>query len=134
MTEEAFHLAVLVVVIAGVLIASLMIKALCRWMHVPPLAGHLLLGFLLAALNSRFPLLGDYGHAVFEFLGTVGVIALLVMVGLQSNLKRLLGQLKRASPLRLLTCLVAPIGMRLLIRRRFGRGSLALGKTPSVHQ
>lgn len=66
---------------------------------LPPLIAFLILGFLVRMLSDRTALLQADGVRALELLGMVGVTVLLFQVGLKSNIRALLGQLRRASPI-----------------------------------
>jgi Kef-type K+ transport system membrane component KefB len=80
-----------------VVILALLAKAGLRRLRVPPLLAYLALGVLLRALDERFGLLGDHGRDVLGFLASLGVIALLFRVGLESDVPGLLRHLRSAS-------------------------------------
>ena len=68
-------------------------------MSVPPLVGYLLLGVAVSLLDNSYHLISPAGHSVFEFLASVGLIALLFRVGLESNVHVLFDKLGRAVPI-----------------------------------
>lgn len=90
------HIALLVFLVGGLMVISLLAKAGCRRIGIPALVAYLILGVLLRSAENSFRILGTEGKDVMEFLGTLGVIALLFRVGLESNLPGLLHQLRRA--------------------------------------
>jgi len=84
----------------GIMIVALVsLRVGLTRLGVPSLIGFLLLGFLLSLANSEWGVLTEAGFAVFEFLGGIGVIALLFRVGLESNLHGLVAKLPRAAPI-----------------------------------
>lgn len=88
----------LIILVTGFVIALMLLTktALDRTV-VPALVGYLVIGFLLGWLDQRYVLLAGPGREVFEFLAKVGLVVLLFKVGLESNIQRLLEQLRRAS-------------------------------------
>lgn len=82
----------------GVLVvASMAIKASFTRIHLPALIGYMALGLVLRFAEAQGATLSETAHAVLEFLGKLGVIALLFRVGLESDLGKLLSQLRGAS-------------------------------------
>jgi Kef-type K+ transport system membrane component KefB len=83
-----------VLLLTGTLVAS---AILIKWglgkTAVPALIGYLLLGFLLRVTGTAAGFLTEGMVTHFGFLADIGVIALLFRVGLESDLKGLLGQL-----------------------------------------
>lgn len=75
---------------------ALLAKAALRAVELPPLLGYLILGLGLRIVDTRWGVLGEPGLEVLEFLGMVGVFVLLFRAGLESDLKGLLAQLRRA--------------------------------------
>ncbi len=92
MDVEWEHAAVLL--LTGTLVAS---AILTKWglgkTAVPALVGYLLLGFLLRMTGTAAGFLTEGMVTHLGFLADIGVIALLFRVGLESDLKGLLGQL-----------------------------------------
>jgi Kef-type K+ transport system membrane component KefB len=89
--------AIPVIVIGALLVADLLLKALLRRSAVPSVAVHLGLGFVLALAEWRWGWLGEAGVAVVDFLGSVGIVFLLFRVGLESNVRKLLENLRGAT-------------------------------------
>lgn len=87
----------LIFLVGATLLVALLIKAGLRYTGIPVLVGYLLLGFLLRVFDEQWTLLSEEAWTTFEFLGSLGVIALLFRVGLESNVGRLASQLSRAS-------------------------------------
>lgn len=83
-----------VLLLTGTLLAS---AILIKWgLHrsaVPALIGYLLLGFLLRVTGTAAGFLNEGMVTHLGFLADIGVVALLFRVGLESDLKGLLGQL-----------------------------------------
>jgi Kef-type K+ transport system membrane component KefB len=86
------------VLLIGALVAlSILVKAALEQPSLPPLVGYLILGFALRWISRSLMPLGQMGQEVLEVLAKLGVVALLFRVGLESNLRELLGQLRSAS-------------------------------------
>ena len=88
-----------VLLTGGLLLAALLIKAGLRALGLPALVGYLALGIAARAVAEAMGGVGVEGHAILSVLGTLGVIALLFRVGLESDLRGLLRQLRTASPI-----------------------------------
>jgi Kef-type K+ transport system membrane component KefB len=99
MPPEAFDTALLVMMVGGVVVAALLVKAAFGRVGLPALVGYLAIGIsarFVDDLHSFFP---PGLEEVFGLLGKLGVILLLFRVGLESKLHQLLGQLQRATPI-----------------------------------
>ena len=93
MTE---HLPYVVMLLGGTTIAAIMAHAICRWLRIPGLVGYILIGVALAVIDGHGQLMTAKTDVVFEFLGGIGIVALLFRVGLESNITEMVGQLRRA--------------------------------------
>lgn len=93
-TEHTFSF--LILILGIVIVANIFIRACLKRVGVPGLVGYFLVGLLLRIADDQFAVLGETGWAVVEFLASVGVLALLFRIGLESNLHGLLSQLPRA--------------------------------------
>ena len=91
------HLPFVVLLLGVTTIAAVMTHALCRWLRIPGLVGHILIGVALAVVDGNGGLLTAKTDVVFEFLGGIGIVALLFRIGLESNITKMLGQLRRAT-------------------------------------
>lgn len=89
--------AIPVIVVGVLLMADLVLKAIVRRTVVPAVVVHLGLGFVLSLVEWRWGWLGQPGREVVDFLGSVGIVFLLFRVGLESNLRKLLDNLRDAS-------------------------------------
>jgi Kef-type K+ transport system membrane component KefB len=86
------------VLLTGVIIVmTTVIKPGLEMTGVPHLVGYLAVGFLLRLTDGYFHFLAPGSLGIFDFLAKTGLIVLLFRVGLESNLKGLMGQLRRAS-------------------------------------
>ncbi len=90
-------LALLVMIIGALIGLSILVKGGLDRLGVPPVVGYLVLGFSLRLLDDHALHLGKGGTEVLELLAKLGVVVLLFRVGLESNLRGLLSQLKCAS-------------------------------------
>ena len=95
MTEAINTVAVLDLLV----VVIILLRAAFERMSVPPLVGYLLLGVAVSLLDNNYHLISPAGHSVFEFLASVGLIALLFRVGLESNVHALFDKLGRAVPI-----------------------------------
>jgi Kef-type K+ transport system membrane component KefB len=85
------------ILVAGlVVMAASLARRLCGRAGVQPLVGYMLVGLLIGAADDRLDLISGEVASHLDFLGQLGVIILLFKIGLESNLARLLGQLRRA--------------------------------------
>jgi len=89
--------AIPVFVVGMLLVADRLLNALLRRTAVPSVVVHLGLGFVLALAEWRDGWLGERGAAVVDFLGSVGIVFLLFRVGLESNVRKLVENLRGAT-------------------------------------
>ncbi|MFP3870187.1 MAG: cation:proton antiporter [Syntrophobacteria bacterium] len=97
MIEEAIDFQVLVLLTGAIIVLTMLIKSGLQRAHVPSLVGYLLLGFLIRMADTRWGLLSGGSHEILQFLAKIGLFTLLFRIGLESNLRGLLKQLRRAS-------------------------------------
>ena len=95
----ATHLSLFDLIVGTLLVVAIMLGALARRWHVPPLVFLILVGFLVRLIDDSFLLLTSSGHIVLEFLAGTGLIMLLFRVGLESNLHDLAKKLPQALPI-----------------------------------
>ncbi len=95
--EAASHFSVLIMITGVVIVLTMLVKALLDTTVFPPLVGFLCLGFLVRTADLQWGLLTHDGERIFDFLGKVGLITLLFLVGLESKIVQLLHQLRRAA-------------------------------------
>ncbi len=93
--EDIFPTVILI--LGGIIILSILIRAGLYRVGVPSLVGFLVLGLLLGVGDEQWSFMSDEIGGIFEFMATVGVVFLLFRVGLESNLEGLRRQLKAAS-------------------------------------
>lgn len=96
MTEYNIDYPLLVLLTGVAILLTMLVKLLCDRMRITPVAGYLVLGFLLRWSDRSLGLLEKGGLEIFHFLAVVGLVALLFRVGLESQLARLFKQLGRA--------------------------------------
>jgi len=89
--------AIPVILVGTLLVADLLLTAMLRRTAVPSVVVHLGLGIALAFLEWRWAWLGEASRGVVDFLGSVGIVFLLFRVGLESNVHKLVENLRRAS-------------------------------------
>lgn len=89
--------AMLVMLIGASVLASVVLRAGCKRLGLPPLAGFILFGLLLRSLDARWPYLSTEIMQMFTLLGSLGIIALLFEVGLQSHPRALAAKLPSAT-------------------------------------
>ena len=87
----------LVMIFGGLVVLSMLIRAGFEKTGLPALVGYLLLGFLLKVVDARYAVLSNSSSNVLEFSAQIGLVTLLFRIGLESKLKALLGQLRRAA-------------------------------------
>ena len=116
-----------VALVGGLLILDLLLQAVLHRTAIPSVVVHLALGVLLALEEARWGWLEARGREVIHFLGSVGVVFLLFRVGLESNLRALLENLRGASFVWLSSVSVA--GCAGFLAGRYGIG---LDRVPSL--
>lgn len=99
MDQSATALPLLDMMIGVVIILAILFKSAFERLGLPALAGFIALGVLLRVADDTFGLISEDGMVVLEFLGRIGVFAILFRVGLESNLSGLLSKLPRAAPI-----------------------------------
>lgn len=110
MTEYEVNYPMLVLLTGVALLLTMGVKLVSDRLRITPVAGYLLLGFLLRWSDRASGLLEKGGLEIFHFLAVIGLIVLLFRVGLESRISRLFRQLNRAG----LVCLVNIAGSGLL--------------------
>jgi len=91
MAAESQHLPLLLLAIAGILVAAKVFH-LIEKIKLPPVVGEILGGIFLGNLALiGFPFFNNFQHdEIIKFLAEIGVIFLLFQIGLESNVKQLL--------------------------------------------
>lgn len=96
-SSKEIILAFMVMGLGGVIIFSIVLHDLLKKIKIPSLVGFILLGFVIRVMDSHFHFLNEYIEEIVKFLAEIGIITLLFRVGLESNLKGLLRQIRHAS-------------------------------------
>jgi Kef-type K+ transport system membrane component KefB len=86
-----------ILITGGIIILTMQVKSWLKRTGVPPLVGYLILGFMVRLIDDGWGFMGPGCRGILGFLAKLGLITLLFRVGLESNLRRLLSQLQRAS-------------------------------------
>lgn len=111
MNETAFHPSIIIFIIGCLAVVAILVKAGLERLKLPALVGYILLGFCLRLIDVGFGnILSETMFELFELLAKFGVIVLLFRIGLESNLRGLLSQLRRASFLWIIN-IIASMGM-----------------------
>jgi Kef-type K+ transport system membrane component KefB len=97
MVEGAGSQAATVFVVGVLTVSTLLLKSGLGRMGLPSLIGFLAIGMLLRMTDAACGVFNAVDLEILEFLGKAGLVTLLFRVGLESNLKGLLGQLRKAS-------------------------------------
>lgn len=95
--ESAADYPMLVLLTGAALLVAMLAKAGLERTGLPALVGYLLLGFGLRWSQSAWGWLPGDLFGIFEFLARLGLVTLLFRIGLESDLRGLLRQLRRAS-------------------------------------
>jgi Kef-type K+ transport system membrane component KefB len=93
--------------IGALVFLSLVVRNLFEKVHVPALVGYIVLGIALGLIDERTQLLGETGRTVLDVLGSIGIVALLFRVGVESDLGGLVSKLRQAVPIWLGSVIVA---------------------------
>lgn len=86
-----------VLVFGLIIILSIFIKYGFKLLNLPTLVGYFLLGAVLHMINKRWFILEDEGIEILEFLADIGIVAMLLKIGLESNITALIKWLPKAS-------------------------------------
>jgi Kef-type K+ transport system membrane component KefB len=97
MIESTVDFPLLILLTGGVIVLNILIKSRLERAGLPSLIGYLALGFLIRTADMKFGFLSHGAREAFEFLAKIGLITLLFRIGLESDPKGLLRQLRRAS-------------------------------------
>jgi Kef-type K+ transport system membrane component KefB len=97
MIEGGSHTAATVFMVGVLAVTALLIKSGLGRIGLPSLVGFLALGLIMRSVDARWEILGAGDQQVLRFLGKAGLVTLLFRVGLESNLRGLLKQLRTAS-------------------------------------
>jgi Kef-type K+ transport system membrane component KefB len=83
--------------LGATIVAAVSTKALFKKLGLPAVVGFVTIGLVIRAADRQWGLLADSGGEMFVLLSNIGIACLLFRVGLESNLKGLALQLRRAS-------------------------------------
>lgn len=86
-----------ILIVGAAMVLAGTVEAIARRLRFPSVVAYLLLGMLLRLADVRWGVLADGGREAFALFADIGIIALLFRVGLESNPKGLIAQLRPAS-------------------------------------
>ncbi|MEW4528481.1 cation:proton antiporter [Maioricimonas sp. JC845] len=98
MPEESLTKPLFILVVGLAMVASMPIKAVLERRGYPALVGYLGVGMLLRLVDREWPFLNHASTWALEMLAELGVICILFRVGLESDPRGLLRQMRRALP------------------------------------
>ncbi len=90
------YLPLVILLLGSTIIIAILARAVCRWLRIPVLVAYTLLGLAMAFIDGNGNVMTPQIDLVFEFLGGIGIVALLFRIGLESNITEMLVQLRRA--------------------------------------
>lgn len=96
MNEPEAGIFLIILLLGGLIVISIFVRSGIKKIGLPSLVGFMLLGFLIRVFDGRWGFWNREVSQIFEFLASIGIIFLLFRVGLESNLKGLLSQIKHA--------------------------------------
>lgn len=94
--DVEFDHAISLLIIGGLIGVAIIVKWGLRKTALPALIGYLILGFLLKATGTATGLLSEEMIGHLGFMADIGVFVLLFRVGLESDVRGLLSQIRRA--------------------------------------
>ncbi len=100
-------ISILIALVGAVLLVAGIVRPLFQRRHIPALVVYIVLGFAARSLDSHVAFLPRGTSEVMAFLSELGIIALLFRVGVESKVKKLLGQFGRATLIGLISIVVA---------------------------
>jgi len=95
--EYELNYSFVIFITGGVIVLTMFIKFGLERTTVPALVGYLLLGVFIRLADTQWQFMSPACWKIFGFLGKLGLVTLLFRVGLESNVRGLLSQLRRAS-------------------------------------
>jgi Kef-type K+ transport system membrane component KefB len=96
-SEAAAAFPLLVLLLGGIIVITIFIRSGLKRIGLPSLVGFIALGLLINLVDTQTKFISDDIQTIFEFLANLGIIVLLFRVGLESNLKGLVNQIRHAS-------------------------------------
>ncbi len=97
MIETTSQISELILIVGVTIVITMIVKPVFDFIGLPSLVGFIVLGFCLGLTDRQFGILSGGGRLVYDFLASIGIIVLLFRVGLESNISKLLRQLRVAS-------------------------------------
>lgn len=97
MRDHSAWISLAIVLLGGVLIWIMLLKSALNRLSIPALIGFLATGILIRWVSETYAPIPENILGLFSFFGKIGLITILFKVGLESNLKELLEQIRRAS-------------------------------------
>lgn len=97
MIESAGNPAHTVLVFGALTVVAMLLKSGLGRIGLPSLIGFLALGLALRVADEAWGIFSETDRVILSFAGKAGLVTLLFRVGLESNLKGLLKQLRKAS-------------------------------------
>ncbi len=76
---------------------SLFVKTALNRLRIPPLVGWIGVGLLCRILDNKYGFLSEGNEEILHFLSQIGIFTLLFKIGLESKMKNLLKQFRKAS-------------------------------------
>ena len=96
MPESAVDFSLMALMLGGVVVCTIFIRSGLKKMGLPSLVGFMIFGLLINLIDNQTRIITDDFKTIFEFLANLGIIVLLFRVGLESNIKGLLKQIRHA--------------------------------------
>jgi Kef-type K+ transport system membrane component KefB len=90
------HYPAIILLVGGLIVAGIFVKAGLKKIGLPDLVGFLFLGLVLRLIDTRLAFLSSGGFEMLHLLGKIGLIMLLFRIGMESDLGGLMRQLRPA--------------------------------------
>jgi Kef-type K+ transport system membrane component KefB len=87
----------LIMLMGSCLVAVIFIRSLFLKISIPSIVGYIILGLSIRLIDNSYAILTEDAWEIFEFLAKIGIFTLLFRIGLESDLGRLLKQIRYAS-------------------------------------
>lgn len=97
MSEYPINYPATIMILGGFIVLTMVIKSWTQRIGVPTLVGFLVLGFGVRLGEGRWGVLSPAAVEMIDLFAKIGLVTLLFRVGLESNLRGLLKQLRSAS-------------------------------------